>query len=388
MNLERDREGKKLLLYQKKYIHRLQERFGTRDCTKAVTTPLSSLSEKEVNPEEELIQWGSKEQALKAYQSRVGSVMYPVSCTRVDGAHAASFLGQNVLQPEGRKWKEMQRTITYLQQRGEEGLLYEGGEEAMDFSPPFLLPRLHLPTHSPFTCHSTLSSTPCSSYVASPLPSIHTPRTPPYPLILSPSSLYRPHRCDSTPHFTPLMLPPPPCTTRSSSSLSSSSSSPFPAPSPSQIPTPTLALNPNSSSSPLLRLLSGNPLQQPPLLPHFFPPLPIPHPPLSPHLSRQHHQSFQAAHSLLPHLAPIFSHVAAFTCTRPPSHPPPRSPQLPHSRPPFAPFLALALLFLPRALPPFPLSRTSPPLRLPILPSSALQLPLMLSAIIVEITRF
>ncbi|CAI5957363.1 unnamed protein product [Closterium sp. NIES-65] len=58
--------------------------------------------------------------------------MYPVSCTRVDGAHAASFLGQNVLQPEGRKWKEMQRTITYLQQRGEEGLLYEGGEEAME----------------------------------------------------------------------------------------------------------------------------------------------------------------------------------------------------------------------------------------------------------------
>ncbi|CAI7826036.1 unnamed protein product [Closterium sp. NIES-54] len=132
MNLERDQEGKKLLLYQKKYIHRLQERFGTRDCTKAVTTPLSSLSEKEVNPEEELIQWGGKERALKAYQSRVGSVMYPVSCTRVDVAHAARFLGQNVLQPEDRKWKEMQRTITYLQQRGEEGLLYEGGEEAME----------------------------------------------------------------------------------------------------------------------------------------------------------------------------------------------------------------------------------------------------------------
>ncbi|CAI5987478.1 unnamed protein product, partial [Closterium sp. NIES-65] len=132
MNLERDREGRKLLLYQKKYIQRLQERFGTPDCTKAMTTPLSSLSEKEIDPEEELIQWGSKERAVKAYQSRVGSVMYPVSCTRVDVAHAASFLGQNVLQPEGPKWKEMQRTIAYLQQRGEEGLLYEGGEETME----------------------------------------------------------------------------------------------------------------------------------------------------------------------------------------------------------------------------------------------------------------
>ncbi|CAI7825283.1 unnamed protein product, partial [Closterium sp. NIES-53] len=132
MNLERDREGRKLLLYQKKHIQRLQERFGTPGCTKAVTTPLSSLSKKEINPEEELIQWGSKGRALKAYQSRVGSVMYPVSCTRVDVAHAASYLGQNVLQPEGRKWKEMQRTITYLQQRGEEGLLYEGREETME----------------------------------------------------------------------------------------------------------------------------------------------------------------------------------------------------------------------------------------------------------------
>ncbi|CAI7822561.1 unnamed protein product, partial [Closterium sp. NIES-53] len=133
MNLERDREGRKLLLYQKKYIQWLQERFGTPGCTKAVTTLLSSLSEKEINPEEELIQWGSKGRALKAYQSRIGSVMYPVSCTRVDVAHAASFLGQNVLQPEGRKWKEMQRTIAYLQQRGEDGLLYEGREETMEF---------------------------------------------------------------------------------------------------------------------------------------------------------------------------------------------------------------------------------------------------------------
>ncbi|CAI5962584.1 unnamed protein product [Closterium sp. NIES-65] len=43
-----------------------------------------------------------------------------------------NFLGQRVLQPEGRKWKEMERTITYLLQRDDEGLLFEGGEESLE----------------------------------------------------------------------------------------------------------------------------------------------------------------------------------------------------------------------------------------------------------------
>ncbi|CAI7879756.1 unnamed protein product [Closterium sp. NIES-53] len=132
MNLERNREEKKLLLYQKKYFQRLRERFGGQCKTKPVTTPLSSLANKEVDVGAEIEAWGSKERALKAYQSMVGSVMYPVSCTRVDVAHAASFLGQKVLQPEGRKWKEMERTITYLLQRDDEGLLFEGGEESLE----------------------------------------------------------------------------------------------------------------------------------------------------------------------------------------------------------------------------------------------------------------
>ncbi|CAI5970711.1 unnamed protein product [Closterium sp. NIES-64] len=43
-----------------------------------------------------------------------------------------NFLGQRVLQPEGHKWKEMERTITYLLQRDDEGLLFEGGEESLE----------------------------------------------------------------------------------------------------------------------------------------------------------------------------------------------------------------------------------------------------------------
>ncbi|CAI6005876.1 unnamed protein product [Closterium sp. NIES-64] len=107
MNLERNKEQKKFLLNQKKYFQRLRERFGGQCKTKPVTTPLSSLADKEVDVGAEIEAWGSKEKALKAYQSMVGSVMYPVSCTRVDVAYAASSLGQRVLQPEGRKWKEM-----------------------------------------------------------------------------------------------------------------------------------------------------------------------------------------------------------------------------------------------------------------------------------------
>ncbi|CAI5988965.1 unnamed protein product [Closterium sp. NIES-65] len=132
MNLERNKEEKKLLLYQKKYFQKLRERFGGQCKTKPVTAPLSSLADKEVDVGAEIEAWGSKEKALKAYQSMVGSVMYPMSCTRVDVAYAASFLGQRVLQPEGHKWKEMERTITYLLQRDDEGLLFEGGEESLE----------------------------------------------------------------------------------------------------------------------------------------------------------------------------------------------------------------------------------------------------------------
>ncbi|CAI5999709.1 unnamed protein product [Closterium sp. NIES-65] len=93
---------------------------------------LNSLADKEVDVGAEIEAWGNRERALKAYQSMVGSVMYPVSCTRVDVAYAASFLGQRVLQPEGRKWKEIERTITYLLQGDDEGLLFEGGEESLE----------------------------------------------------------------------------------------------------------------------------------------------------------------------------------------------------------------------------------------------------------------
>ncbi|CAI6008717.1 unnamed protein product [Closterium sp. NIES-65] len=92
----------------------------------------NSLADKKVDVGAEIEAWGNKERALKAYQSMVGSVMYPVSCTRVDVAYAASFLGQRVLHPEGRKWKEIERTITYLLQGDDEGLLFEGGEEILE----------------------------------------------------------------------------------------------------------------------------------------------------------------------------------------------------------------------------------------------------------------
>ncbi|CAI7747178.1 unnamed protein product [Closterium sp. NIES-54] len=79
--------------------------------------------------EEDVKQWGGEKKALQMYQSMVGSVMYPVSCTKVDMAYAASYLGQHVQQ--GRKWREMKRTLSYLAQNDEEGLLFEGGEETL-----------------------------------------------------------------------------------------------------------------------------------------------------------------------------------------------------------------------------------------------------------------
>ncbi|CAI5946738.1 unnamed protein product [Closterium sp. NIES-64] len=131
MNLERHKEERKMFLYQQKYCSRVQQRFGN-GYTKAVSTPLSGVAKSDSEREEDVNQWGCKERALQVYQSMVGSIMYPVSCTRVDMAYAASYLGQQVQQQGERKWREMRRTIDYLLQHEDEGLSFEGGEETLE----------------------------------------------------------------------------------------------------------------------------------------------------------------------------------------------------------------------------------------------------------------
>ncbi|CAI5994600.1 unnamed protein product [Closterium sp. NIES-65] len=128
MNLERNVEEKKLFLYQKRYCNRVQQRFG-QGFTKEITTPLSGMAANDNEQEEDVKQWGGEKKALQMYQSMVGSDMYPVSCTKVDMAYAASYLGQHV--QRGRKWREMKRALSFLVQHGEEGLLFEGGEETL-----------------------------------------------------------------------------------------------------------------------------------------------------------------------------------------------------------------------------------------------------------------
>ncbi|CAI5936023.1 unnamed protein product [Closterium sp. NIES-64] len=63
---------------------------------KRVKKPNPNLADKEVDVGAEMEAWGSKERALKAYQSMVGSVMYPVSCTRVDVAAGVAARGTQV----------------------------------------------------------------------------------------------------------------------------------------------------------------------------------------------------------------------------------------------------------------------------------------------------
>ncbi|CAI5969901.1 unnamed protein product [Closterium sp. NIES-65] len=128
MNQERNVEEKKLFLYQKKYCNRVQQRFG-QGLIKEITTPLSGMAANDTEQEEDVKQWGGEKKALQMYQSMVGSVMYPVACTKADMAYAASYLGQHVQQ--GRKWREMKRALSYLVQHEDEGLLFEGGEETL-----------------------------------------------------------------------------------------------------------------------------------------------------------------------------------------------------------------------------------------------------------------
>ncbi|CAI5525426.1 unnamed protein product [Closterium sp. Naga37s-1] len=201
-------------------------------------------------------------------------------------------------------------------------------------------------------------------------------------LPISSPSCYSP--CFCSPRFSPLpfplpiilsrLLPP----TRLSSIWLPSTLSPPPSPLPCTPNPPLMSpfyYPPCPPSHPPLTQPNPPPSRTPPSpLPALCPPNPTAatarlscstHPP---RLSRQHHQSASPS--------PPHTHALPRRCLHPLILR--VSPRSPTGGPPCALHCARPLTLGARSFP-FPLSRTSPPLRLPVLPSSALQLPQMLS---------
>jgi hypothetical protein len=98
-------------------MENMLERFGMKDCRPASTPmvlnlKLPKLTEAEVD--------------TKAYQSRVGSLMYPMLLTRPDIAFPVVALSQHCLAPGKEHWAALNRVFQYLRKTANTSLVFRG----------------------------------------------------------------------------------------------------------------------------------------------------------------------------------------------------------------------------------------------------------------------
>jgi hypothetical protein len=129
MEIIRDRQKKKLFLYQKSYILKILSRFGM-STAKSLSTPAAANSRLSLafTPQTE----AEKEHMSHVpYASAVGSLMYAMVCTRPDIAHAVSVVSRFMAQPGKEHWQAVKRIFRYLRGTADVGLIYGGDSRCL-----------------------------------------------------------------------------------------------------------------------------------------------------------------------------------------------------------------------------------------------------------------
>ncbi|PHT40240.1 Retrovirus-related Pol polyprotein from transposon TNT 1-94 [Capsicum baccatum] len=123
MEINRDRQAGKLFLSQKKYVMKMLDRFGMRDC-KAVNTPLAAhfkLSSDQCPQSEE----EQRRMSHVPYSNAVGSLMYAMVCTRPDLAYAVSVVSRFMHNPGKQHWESVKWILRYLKGSPDIGLVFD-----------------------------------------------------------------------------------------------------------------------------------------------------------------------------------------------------------------------------------------------------------------------
>ncbi|GKD32151.1 retrovirus-related pol polyprotein from transposon TNT 1-94 [Tanacetum coccineum] len=112
MQIHRDRVSRKIWLSQKSYVKKILQRFNMQDC-KPISTPFPTdvkLSSKmSPNSEKERM-----EMSRVPYASAVGSLMFPMICTRPDIAHAVGVVSRYMAEPGREHWEAVKRILRYI----------------------------------------------------------------------------------------------------------------------------------------------------------------------------------------------------------------------------------------------------------------------------------
>ena len=112
MKIHRDRVTGRLYLSQKKYVEKVLEQFGMKDC-KIVSTPLAVhfrlFADDSPKTEKEM------ELMFKVlYASAISSIKYAMVCTRPDISHVVSVVSSYMKNPEKVHWAVVKWILHYF----------------------------------------------------------------------------------------------------------------------------------------------------------------------------------------------------------------------------------------------------------------------------------
>lgn len=121
LQIERDRQNRKLRLHQKMYIEGVLKRFNMKDC-RPVGTP--------ADPSRRLVESKvTSDRGSFPYREAVGSLMYAMVGTRPDIAYAVSILSQYLANPDQSHWLAAKRVMRYLKGTMDMGITFSAKEK-------------------------------------------------------------------------------------------------------------------------------------------------------------------------------------------------------------------------------------------------------------------
>jgi hypothetical protein len=118
MHVTRDRNAGWIAISQQKYIEEILENFGKSNARPISTPTLAN---------EHLVKLTSPEIDVKAYQSAIGALMYPMLGTRPDLAYTVAALGRHSANPGADHQRALDRAFRYLQATNDWQLVFQHG---------------------------------------------------------------------------------------------------------------------------------------------------------------------------------------------------------------------------------------------------------------------
>jgi len=129
IEIERDRDRRKIHLNQQQYIENVLQRYNMTDC-KPVSTPMEA-SVKLTKSDAAVTNKQKQEMSAVPYQSAVGSLMYAMTCTRSDIAYAVSTVSRYCSNYGTAHWTAVKRIMRYLKGTAHYRLQLGGGTQVL-----------------------------------------------------------------------------------------------------------------------------------------------------------------------------------------------------------------------------------------------------------------